>query len=311
MQNLTVVANFILVGFQTNRELEIFQFLIFLIMYLLTLMGNIIIITLVSVDTRLHMPMYIFLGHFSLMEIFYSSCILPKLMSISLTTVKTISFIGCFAQFYFFFSLGVAELLLLTLMSVDRYLAICNPLHYSAIINNRTCLQIGLGCWSSGLIFSLPPTFLISQLDFCGSIVINHFFCDGPPLLKISCTDTSLIELIHFLLAICIVLSSFLITFMSYFTIIKAILRIPSATGRKKTFSTCSSHLSIATIYYGTLIFTYVRPKAINDIELNKVASMFYTSVTPMINPMVYSLRNTEVRNAARKAMFGVVTYDE
>ncbi|XP_078496718.1 olfactory receptor 5A2-like [Lissotriton helveticus] len=308
MKNLTDVTNFILVGFQSRRELEILQFVIFMIMYLLTVTGNIILITLVTMVSDLHTPMYIFLGHFSLMEIFYSSCILPKLMSISLATVKTISFIGCFTQFYCFFSLGVAELCLLTLMSVDRYLAICNPLHYSTIMSNRTCLQILLGCWISGFIFFLLPTFLISQLHFCSSNVINHFFCDGPPLLKISCTDTSLIELIHFLLAICTVVSSFLVTFTSYFTIIRAILRIPSATGRKKTFSTCSSHLSIATIYYGTLIFMYVRPKAINDIQLNKVVSMFYASVIPVINPMVYSLRNTEVKNAARKVMLCEVT---
>ncbi|XP_030043697.1 olfactory receptor 6N1-like [Microcaecilia unicolor] len=268
--------------------------------YLLTIMGNLIIIMLVWSDLHLHTPMYFFIGNFSFMEIWYITVTVPEMMANIAMDMKTISLEACITQCYFFFSLAATELLMLAVMAFDRYLAICKPLRYSTIMSNRVCLQLSLSCWLGGFLGIIPSVVLLALLQFCGPYIINHFFCDSPTLMKLSCTDTYLIELINFILALNIIMISFLLTLISYIFIVSTILRIPSTTGRHKAFSTCSSHLTVVLIFYGTLISMYVRPRATNELELNKAVAVFYTLVTPMLNPLIYSFRNKEVQRALK-----------
>ncbi|XP_078496627.1 olfactory receptor 6F1-like [Lissotriton helveticus] len=300
MGNCTDVINFILLGFSIGAELQILFFFVFLSIYILTLTANITIITLVKLDQQLHTPMYLLLSHLSFLEIFYTSTIVPKLLA-NLLQKNSISLLGCLAQIYFYFSLGSTEFFLLGVMAVDRYIAICNPLRYTAIMNGKVCLQATATCWLVAFLSVFFLVILISKLPFCGPNSINHFFCDIPPLLKLSCSDTQILESVVFFFACSIILTSFLLTIVSYVFIVSTILRIPSQKGRQKAFSTCASHFTVVVILYGTVIFIYVRPSFKQVMNFNKFVGVFNTVVTPLLNPIIYCLRNKEVKVAVQK----------
>ncbi|XP_032656185.1 olfactory receptor 6N1-like [Chelonoidis abingdonii] len=308
-RNQTVVTEFIFLGFGDLPDLQILLFLMFLMIYIATVSGNIIIIALVVADQHLHTPMYFFLGNLSCLETCYTSTILPQMLANLLIGEKTISFSGCFTQLYFFCALAATECYLLAAMSYDRYLAICKPLHYSAIMNSRFCLQLAAGSWLNGCLATVIFVLFMSHLIFCGPNEIDHFFCDLIPLIKLSCSDTYLIVLLDFVLAYVFTLPPFLLTLTSYMCILTTILRIPSTTGRQKAFSTCSSHLIVVTIYYGTLMVVYMLPKRDTLSFLNKVLSLCYTVLTPLVNPLIYSLRNREVKEALSKAVNKYVAF--
>nr|XP_008175441.2 olfactory receptor 10A7 [Chrysemys picta bellii] len=307
--NQTSITEFILLGFGTLPELQILLFLLFLVIYIATMAGNILIVVLVVTDQHLRTPMYFFLGNLSCLETCYTSTILPSLLASLLTEGRTISFNGCLTQYYFFASMVATECFLLLVMSYDRYLAIGNPLHYAAHMSVRSCLQLAGGSWTGGFLLSSITTLSISQLTFCGPNDIDHFFCDFIPLVKISCNDPQMMEMLAFALSLILLLVPFLLTLMSYIYIIAIILRIPSSTGRQKAFSTCSSHLIVVTMYYGTLLIAYMFPTTNSLRDFKKVLSVFYTVLTPLVNPLIYSLRNKEVKEALRKVsrkfMFG------
>ncbi|XP_067421770.1 olfactory receptor 6N1-like [Emydura macquarii macquarii] len=309
--NQTAITEFVLLGFGYLQELQIFLFLLFLIIYIGTMAGNILIVVLVVADQHLHTPMYFFLGNLSCLEICYSSTILPRMLASLLTEDRSISFLGCVMQYYFFGCLVATECYLLGVMSYDRYLAICKPLHYVTLMNGKRSRQIAAGSWICGLLTNTIITSLMSQLLFCGPNEIDHFFCDLTPVLNLSCSDAHLVELVTFILASIGTMPLFLLTLMSYIYIISTILRIPSTTGRQKAFSTCSSHLIVVTVFYGTLIIVYIVPETNALREVHKVLSLFYTVLTPMINPLIYSLRNKEVRKALGNAVNKFIVFRE
>uniref|UniRef100_A0A8C3P7J3 Olfactory receptor n=1 Tax=Chrysemys picta bellii TaxID=8478 RepID=A0A8C3P7J3_CHRPI len=299
MRNQTSITEFILLGFGTLPELQILLFLLFLVIYIATMAGNILIEVLI---VHLHTPMYFFLGNLSCLETFYTSTILPRMLTGLLTEDRTVSFSGCLTQYYFFGSLAGTECLLLSVMSYDRYLAICNPMHYAARMSGRVWLQLAGGSWLGGFLGNSITSLSISQLTFCGPNDIDHFFCDFIPLINLSCNDPQLMEMLAFTLSLIFLLVPFLLTLMSYICIIVTILRIPSTTGRQKAFSTCSSHLIVVTIYYGTLLIVYMFPTTNTLSDFKKVLSVVYTVLTPLVNPLIYSLRNKEVKEALRKS---------
>uniref|UniRef100_A0A8C3INV4 Olfactory receptor n=1 Tax=Chrysemys picta bellii TaxID=8478 RepID=A0A8C3INV4_CHRPI len=299
--NRTVITEFILLGFGNLPELQILLFLVFLVIYIVTMSGNILIIALVVADQHLHTPMYYFLGNLSCLETCYTLTILPRMLASLLTGDRTISVSGCFLSCFAY--LATTECYLLAAMSYDRYLAICKPLRYAALMNGRLCLQLSAGSWICGFLICVITLCFMSQLTFCSPNEIDHFFCDFSPMLKLSCSDTSMITLVSFILASINTPCPFLLTVTSYVCIIATILRIPSSTGRQKAFSTCSSHLIVVTVFYGTLMTVYLLPKTNTLRALNKVFSGFYTVLTPMLNPIIYSLRNKEVKEALRKVI--------
>ncbi|XP_069098216.1 olfactory receptor 6F1-like [Pleurodeles waltl] len=303
--NQSEVTEFILVGFPNIPQLEMLLFFVFAAMYLWTITANAIIILVVRLDHHLHTPMYFFICNLSVLEICYTTVTTPKLMANFLMRSKMISLYGCIVQFYLFFSLGSTQCLLLAVMAFDRYLAICNPLRYNAVMTQRTCTWAAFCSWGTGFLTMLVPGVLVLHLSFCGSNTINHFFCDADPLLKRSCTETRLIEVLNFILALIIVLSSFTLTMVSYIYIISTVMKIPRSRGRGKAFSTCSSHLTIVVIFYTTVMFMYIRPRA-RYSDMNKVVSVFYSVVTPLLNPFIYTLRNKDVKEAINK----LVRYD-
>ncbi|XP_058540642.1 olfactory receptor 6F1-like [Neofelis nebulosa] len=301
--NQTAVTEFIFLGFSSVLYLRLTLFVIFLTVYLPSLMGNTLIIFIVLTDVALQTPMYIFLGNLSFLEIWYTTAMVPKLLATCLAQVVTISVFGCITQYYFFFSMGATECILLAVMAYDRYLAICSPLRYSLLMSLRVCLQFSAGSWIGGFIAPLLPTILISHLSFCGPQKINHFFCDSDPIFKLSCSDTFLVEALGYTCSSVVILSSFLLTMSSYGHIVVTIIRLSSREARKKTFSTCASHLTVVSIYYGTIIFAYVRPPAKYNFTIGKVISVFYCVVTPLVNPLIYTLRNKDVKKAFRKLL--------
>ncbi|XP_077317142.1 olfactory receptor 11L1-like [Lithobates pipiens] len=302
MENQSNAGHFLLVGFTISVELQLFLFVVFLAIYLLTLTANVAIICLVRMDTRLHTPMYFLLSQLSFLEIWYTSSIAPELL-MNLVGWKYISFPACFTQMYFYFSLGSTEFFILGVMAFDRYLAICNPLRYPSIMNGQVCLQATITCWSVAFISVFFLVLLISHLTFCAPTVINHFFCDIPPVLKLSCQNPFLAEIVVFFFACAIILTSLLLTVVSYVLIVSSIIKIPSTKGRKKAFSTCASHFTVVIILYGTVIFIYVRPSVSYPMDVNKVLGVFNTVVTPLLNPIIYCLRNKDVKEAIKKVM--------
>ncbi|XP_053901987.1 olfactory receptor 6M1-like [Malaclemys terrapin pileata] len=282
--NQTTVTEFLLVGFETRPELQITLFVMFFIIYLSTVAGNILLILTVWTDHHLHTPMYFFLSNLSFLETGYVSNVIPRLLVSFLTQDKTISLPGCCLQLYVFSFLGTTECFLLTGMSYDRYLAICRPLHYVTLMNPRTCLLLAVASWTCGFV---APSFTLVR-----------FFCDLTAVLRLSCEDTSIIKVTSLILASIITLAPFVLTITSYVYVILTILGIPSTAGRKKAFSTCSSHLIVVSTFYGALIIMYVVPSGNQSLDFNKVFSLLYTVVTPMFNPIVYSLRNKEVKDA-------------
>ncbi|KAJ1065821.1 PREDICTED: olfactory receptor 6M1-like [Capra hircus] len=307
VQNQTTVTEFILTAFPALQKLQIFLFVALLFTYLLTLTGNGVIISLIWADSRLQTPMYFFLSNLSLLDISYTSSVTPKLLSFLLKDRKTISLAGCISQTYFFFILGTVEFILLVVMSFDRHVAICNPLRYTIVMNSRLCLLLVLGCWVGAFLSVLCPTIVVSRLPFCHK-EIHHFFCDIAPLLQVACIDTHFIEMINFLLSSLILLTSLVITTVSYTYIISTILRIPSAQGRQTAFSTCASHITVVSIAYGSNIFMYVRPSQSHSLEFDKETAVFTIMVTPLLNPFIYSLRNETVKDVFRDAVNKIIS---
>ncbi|XP_063794739.1 olfactory receptor 6N1-like [Pseudophryne corroboree] len=301
--NETVVTEFILLGFYGVKNFKILLFAIFLFIYIVTVTGNIVIITIVYADVHLHTPMYFFLSNLSFLEILYTSNIIPKMLFNIITDNHTVPFIGCIVQLYFFGSLGSTECFLLGVMAYDRYIAICKPLHYSVLMTTRTSLLMSICSWFTGFIATFGAIILVSQLNFCGPNKIQHFFCDLQPVLKLSCKNVHIMGTVAWTLASTILVGSCLLTLASYVNIILTMLQMTSSVGQQRAFSTCTAHLTVVVIFYGAMISMYVSPNTVNNIEFNKVLSLLYTVVTPFMNPFIYTLRNKEVKEALRKAV--------
>ncbi|XP_005572809.3 olfactory receptor 6C2-like [Macaca fascicularis] len=298
MKNQTAITTFILLGLTDDAQLQTLLFVFLFLSYTLSLSGNLTIITLTLIDSHLKTPMYLFLQNFSFLEISFTTACVPRFLYSISSGDKSITYDACASQLLFTDLFAVTEFFLLATMSYDRYVAICKPLHYMTIMNSRICKNVILFCWVAALIIILPPISLGLGLEFCDSNIIDHFCCGASPILKISCSDTWLIEQ---MVIVCAVLT-FIITLMcivlSYIYIIKTILRIPSSQQRKKAFSTCSSHMIVVSITYGSCIFIYVKPSAKDEVAINKGISLLITSVSPMLNPFIYTLRNKQVKQA-------------
>ncbi|NWS10944.1 O11L1 protein, partial [Pachyramphus minor] len=295
---------FNLLGFSVNPYCQILLFMVVMVIYILTILGNIIIILVVTLEPKLHSPMFRFLQNLSFLEVCYTTTIAPKMLSNLLARRKSISFSGCMAQLYYFVSLGATECYLLAVMAYDRFLAVCHPLQYSVLMTDESYMRLAVGSWVTGVFTGFLPCLMISRLHFCSYNLIDHFFCDISPLLKLSCSDTTVTEAVIFILSLLVLSSCFLLTLVSYLLIILTILKIPSASGKRVTFSTCSSHLMVVTMYYGTMIFMYVRPTYNLSSDLNKAVAVLYTMVTPLLNPVIYSLRNKAFKKALEKTLF-------
>ncbi|XP_030042703.1 olfactory receptor 1009-like [Microcaecilia unicolor] len=302
-ENYTSVTEFIILGFSEFPELQIPLFIFFLLIYLIILMGNLTIIIMTCLDPRLQTPMYFFLCNLSFLDISYTSVTLPKLLDISLRNSHHISAIGCFTQMYYFIFSICVEFLLLTMMAYDRFVAICRPLRYSVIMTPRLCVLMAIGSWIYGIVEPVTHTILVSHLSYCGSREINHFFCDISALLKLSCTNISGIDHMTYVLAVLVVLPCFLLTMTSYIYIISTILRIRSSEGRRKAFSTCSSHLTVVTLFYVSVTCLYVKPTSMQSLDLNKLIALLYNVLIPLLNPIIYSLKNRDLKEAIRKVV--------
>nr|XP_006132725.1 olfactory receptor 1M1-like [Pelodiscus sinensis] len=302
-RNQTPISEFILLGFGNGPELQPLLFMLFLVIYLVTVAGNLLLFVLVVTDRHLHIPMYYLLGNLSWLETCYSCTILPRLLDSLLTGDRAISIKNCFVQLYLFGVLSSTENMLLAAMSFDRYIAICHPLRYTALMNGRVCCWLVAGAWLGSFLLSTIVDSLLFQLTFCGSKEIDHFFCDFAPIIKLSCSDTRTLELVTFVVAAVGFTAPCLLPPISYFFIISTILRIPSSSGRKKAFSTCSSHLIVLVVLYVTTITVYLVPTANTPKVVHKIFSVFYTVLTPLINPVIYSVRNKEVSESLRKAL--------
>ncbi|XP_053305956.1 olfactory receptor 1019-like [Spea bombifrons] len=292
-------TDFSIQGFTEMSGLKIPVFLIFLFIYLFIILGNMTIFVIIVTDCYLHTPMYIFLMNLSLIDITSTSDILPKLLNMLLTQNNMISFLECVTQMYFFLSMACAQFILLAAMAYDRYIAICHPLHYAILMGFRHIAALIIITWTVGLIDPLPHAFLVSKMAFCVSHVINHLFCDLVPLLKLSCSDTSLVEKVNYIDGALIPFPALVFTFISYVFIISAILKIKSVEGRRKAFSTCSSHLLCVTLYYLTTMCLYMRPTSSYSPKEDKYFALLYIVVVPMLNPVIYSLKNQEVKKAS------------
>ncbi|XP_014376337.1 olfactory receptor 10K1-like [Alligator sinensis] len=299
----TVVACFIFVGFSNLAELQKLLFVVFLFLYLVTLTTNATIMTIIRIDHTLHTPMYIFLCVLSFSETCYTFVIVPKMLVDLLAENKTISFLGCAVQMYFFLFLGCSHSFLLAAMGYDRYVAICNPLHYAIIMSKKACAQLVAACCFSGFLVAQVVTTLVFRLPFRLPSKLNHFFCDISPVLKLAFTHMHLNDVIIFLLGIFALMLPLLLILVSYIYILIAILHIPSTTGRRKTFSTCVAHLTVVVVHYGCASFIYLRPKSSYSSDQDTLISVTYTILTPLLNPMIYSLRNKEVKMALKKAI--------
>ncbi|XP_070810498.1 olfactory receptor 6E1-like [Pituophis catenifer annectens] len=300
MANGTLIQEFILLGLTDNLQFQVGLFLVLLGIYLLTLIGNMLIIIITMLNAELCSPMYFFLRHVAWVDIGYISTTIPKTLANIATGTKSISLAGCFIQLFLYLVLGTTEFLLVAVMSVDRYIAICNPLHYPTIMNEQICSLLVLCCWVGGVSLILVVCIPLFLMQFCGPNIMNHFFCDNGPLMKLACVDTSFLEMIHFVAAIFSLLGTLSVNIVSYVKIISTILRIPSATGRKKTFSTCASHMTVVTIGYSSCIFMYIKPKGTSGLEYNKMVALLNTVVSPLLVPIIYCLRNKQVQDALR-----------
>lgn len=298
MRNRTSVTEFILLGLTDNPELQAVIFFFLVLTYVLSVTGNLTIIVLTLLHSHLKTPMYFFLRNFSFLEISFTSVCNPRFLVSILTGDKSISYNACAAQLFFFILLGSTEFFLLASMSYDRYVAICKPLHYPTIMSHKVCYQLVGSSWLAGFLVIFPPLTMGLQLDFCDTNVIDHFTCDSAPLLHISCTDTSTLELMSFALAVLTLMSTLTLVILSYCYILRTMLRIPSAQQRKKAFSTCSSHMIVVSISYGSCIFMYVKTSAKEGVALTKAVALLNTSVAPMLNPFIYTLRNQQVKQA-------------
>ncbi|XP_053218568.1 olfactory receptor 12D1-like [Podarcis raffonei] len=302
MENQTNVNNFILMGLTNVPGRKTFFFIIFLFVYFVIMVGNAIILLIALIEPRLHIPMYFFLGNLSCLDICYSTVTVPKMLTGFLFGYQKISFIGCMTQLHFFHFLGSSEALLLGVMAYDRYVAICNPLRYTVIMNKKTCLFLAMATWTTGFLHALMHTIMTSRVHFCGPNIVQHFFCDIKPLLRLACCSTILnLQLLNIVTGLIVVLP-FLLTFLSYTYILSFLfLKVKSKESRAKAFSTCASHITVVTLFYAGAILTYVPPSSGESLKQEIMVTLMYTVVTPVLNPLIYTLRNQEVKTAIKK----------
>ncbi|KAG8511249.1 Olfactory receptor 5B12 [Galemys pyrenaicus] len=303
MENSSEVTEFILVRLTNDPNLQIPLVIIFSLIYLITLVGNLGMMELILLDSRLHTPMYFFLSNLSLMDFGYSSAITPKVMAGFFTGDNIIFYNACATQMFFFAAFATTESFLLASMAFDRHAAVCKPLHYTTTMTTGMCVCLVTGSYFCGFLNASIHTGDIFSLSFCRSNVVDHFFCDAPPLLTLSCSDTHIAELVMFFVVGFNVLFSVLVISISYLFVFITILRMHSSAGRQKAFSTCAYHLTAVSVFYGTGIFMYLQPSSSHSMNTDKLASVFYTMVIPMLNSLVYSLRNKEVKSAFKKVM--------
>ncbi|XP_069468231.1 olfactory receptor 6X1-like [Ambystoma mexicanum] len=296
-----MVTEFILVGFTGGLSLRISLFLVLLLVYMVTLVGNGIMMFLIFIERGLHTPMYLFLLNLSILETVNISNVIPLMLVQILSLHKSISLSNCFTQSFVYVYLSANAFVLLSIMSYDRYVAICNPLRYTTIMNDRLCFQLIISTWLVSLFFVLYPTFVVIRLPYCGPNSINHFYCDGLSIIELACSDTGLLRLYNIISSLILLPGSLGMTSVSYILIIATILRIPSANGRRKTFSTCSSHLTMVSICYGSAIFVQVSPSLHPSIEVYKAVSMASTIISPLMNPIVYTFRNKKFKEVLKK----------
>uniref|UniRef100_G3TV78 Olfactory receptor n=1 Tax=Loxodonta africana TaxID=9785 RepID=G3TV78_LOXAF len=299
----STVTEFVLLGFPGGQEMQIFLFFLFFGVYIFTMMGNGTTICAVRWDQRLHIPMCILLGNFAFLEIWYSTSTVPSMLANFLSETKTISFVGCFLQFYFFTSLATTEIYLLCVMAYDRYLAICHPLHYPTIMTLRLCYLWMFLCWVFGFLSYSVSMVQLSQLSFCGPNIIDHFVCDMDPLMSLSCAPAPITKIVFYILSSRIMILTLLYILGSYTLLLITALKVPSAAGWRKAFSTCGSHLTVVCLFFGALLAMYGSPTSENPAELQKIITLFYSVVTPFLNPLIYSLCNKEMKAALKKVL--------
>ncbi|XP_044117038.1 olfactory receptor 9Q2-like [Neovison vison] len=302
-KNITWVSEFLLIAFTDRPAWALPLFLLFLLIYLLTLLGNLGMMSLIRADGRLHTPMYFFLGHLSFVDVCYSSAIVPQMLAVLLEHGATLSYSRCATQFFLFTFFGSIDCYLLAIMAYDRYVAVCRPLLYVTVMTEKALWGLVTGAYGAGLSSAFVRTVTAFTLSFCGNNEIDFIFCDLPPLLKLTCGDSYTQEVVIIVFAIFVIPACMVVILVSYLFIIVAIVRIPSAGGRAKTFSTCASHLVVVSLFFGTLIFMYLRDNSGHSSQEDRVVSVFYTTVIPMLNPLIYSLRNKEVKEALRKVL--------
>ncbi|XP_047373543.1 olfactory receptor 5B3-like [Sciurus carolinensis] len=301
MENRTEVTEFILLGLTSDPGLQLPLFLTFLLIYIITLVGNLGMILLIVLDSRLHTPMYFFLGNLSLVDFGYSSAVTPTVMAGLLPGDEIISYNACVAQMFLFTSFATVENYLLASMAYDRYAAVCKPLHYTTTMTTRVCACLVIGCYVCGFLSASVYTGNTFSLTFCKYNVVHHFFCDIPAVMAVSCSNTHINELVLIYVASFTIFFALLVILISYVLIFLTILKMRSGAGHRKAISTCASHFTAISIFYGTIIFMYLQPRSSHSLDTAKITSVFYTLVIPMLNPMVYSLRNKEVKNAFTK----------
>ncbi|XP_045639862.1 olfactory receptor 10J1 [Ursus americanus] len=300
-ENRTLITEFVFQGFSSFHEHQLTLFAVFLALYTFTLAGNIVIVTIIRTDRHLHTPMYFFLSMLSTSETVYTLVTLPRMLSSLVGMNQSISRAGCATQMFFFVSFGITNCFLLTAMGYDRYVAICNPLRYSIIMNKRVCVQLVGGACSIGLIVATTQVTSVFSLPFCATKVA-HFFCDIRPVMKLSCVDTMANEILTVIISVLVLVVPMGLVFISYVLIISTILKIPSDQGRKKAFATCASHLTVVVVHYGCASIAYLKPKSENSRDQDQLISVTYTVITPLLNPVVYTLRNKEVKEALLRA---------
>ncbi|XP_058162363.1 olfactory receptor 5B2-like [Dasypus novemcinctus] len=303
MENSTEVTHFILLGLTNDPELQVPLFAMFTLIYLISIFGNLGMVVLILIDSQLHTPMYFFLSNLSLVDFGYSSAVTPKVMSGFLIGDKVISYKACAAQMFFFVAFATVESFLLASMAYDRYAAVCKPLHYTTIMTTNVSSCLAIGCYICGFLNASIHTGDTFLLSFCRSNVIHHFFCDIPAVMVLSCSDRRVSEQILVFVASSNILFALLIILISYLFILITILKMHSAEGYHKALSTCASHLTAVSIFYGTVIFVYLQPRPTHSMDTGKMASVFYAIIVPMLNPLVYSLRNKEVKSAFKKVV--------
>ncbi|XP_006887328.1 PREDICTED: olfactory receptor 2A14-like [Elephantulus edwardii] len=301
--NQTWISEVTLLGFQVDPALEYFLFVLFSLFYAFTLLGNGTILGLICLDSRLHTPMYFFLSHLAVLDMSYATNNVPKMLANLVNQKRTILFIPCIMQVFLYLGFAATECLILVVMSYDRYVAICHPLHYSVIMSWRVCITLAFSTWVFTFLLSLVHVVLLLQLPFCGPHEINHFFCEILSVLRLACADTQLNQMVIFAACVFILVGPLCLVLVSYTRILVAILRIQSGEGRRKAFSTCSSHLCVVGLFFGSAIVMYMAPKSSHPEEQQKVLSLFYSLFNPMLNPLIYSLRNAEVKGALRRAL--------
>ncbi|EDL24690.1 olfactory receptor family 9 subfamily R member 7 [Mus musculus] len=308
-RNYTELTDFILLGFWTSPEAQVPLFLLFLFIYLVILLGNLSMLTVIKIDSRLHTPMYFFLQNLSFLDLCYSTVIAPKTLATIFSKEKKISYNECATQFFFFALFVGTEGFLLAVMAYDRFSAICSPFLYTVHMSQPACIRLVAGSYICGCINSMIQTGFTFSLRFCGENRLDHFFCDVPALIKISCVDTFVNEIVLFILSALIIISTITIILVSYAYILSTVLKIPSTHGRSKTFSTCGSHIAVVSLFYGTVFFMYAQPGSISSPEKSKIVAVFYTLIIPMLNPLIYSLRNTEVKSALKKTLLRKISW--